>query len=106
MRFTELGDDLGAGRVAVTKDARQVRRLAQGCDQFGRERRARIGKIGPVKRHRHTGELPMAGGRILSLRYFDPDSPGASHLCGCRKDHIRVRRTTSGHPKAETVERG
>jgi hypothetical protein len=38
--------------------------------QLGREGRHGLGEIAPVERHRHAGDLPMAGRRVLAARHL------------------------------------
>ena len=70
MLFAEPLDDFGAGRVAVAEDARHVSLVDDRFGQLGGEGRHGVREIAPVERHRHGGDLPVAGRRVLAARHF------------------------------------
>jgi hypothetical protein len=66
MLGAQLGDDLGAGRVAVAEDARQIELRHQLIDDGAREAGKLAREIAPVERHRAAGHFPMAAWRVLA----------------------------------------
>ncbi len=70
MLFAKTGDDVRAGRMTISKDAREVALLADRIDKLRREGIALGREITPLEAHRRSGNFPMTGGRILALRDF------------------------------------
>lgn len=68
MLFTQLIQNHGTGRVAVTEVARQVGTFYQFIQQFLREAVFMIGEVTPVKQNRYTGDFPSGQTVCLSRK--------------------------------------
>src|SRR3982751_2767578 len=66
MLFAELRDNVGAGGVTITEDARQGGLFHKCVDEFFRKARFGLREIAPVKPNRHASDFPMTGGCVFS----------------------------------------
>ena len=105
MLLAEFGDDHGARGVSVAEDARQVRlaRSARPSASLGKHGTVSR-EIAPVEHHRHAGDLPMAGWRVLALRDFDPVAEAPLRLR--RRDRDRAAPCRSRPPPPRRARAG
>ena len=104
MLLAEILDHLGPRGVAVGDDARELafgdqrphQRLGEGGDG--------LGKIAPVKINRRSGQLPMAGGRILAARGLDAKAPLAARFGERKAPRRAAGRSLHRVAKAERLE--
>ena len=76
MLLAQVLDDRRARCMAIAENAGDAGALDDGLGQVFRECRHRVGKIGPVERHRIARDFPVAGRRVLA---------GGGLLCGAEE---------------------
>src|SRR5580693_569115 len=87
--FAVLLDHCGARSVAIGENPRQLSFLDQRLGQRRRKSGNRLREITPIEVDRRTGELPMAGRRVLAAGSLDSVAPLAARL-GKRKSPRRA----------------
>src|SRR5207253_11148393 len=79
MLETEFGDDPGARCMLVAEEARQSAAGSESIGQILWKGGYRVREIAPVEHHRHAGDFPVAGWRVLALRCPDAVAPLPDH---------------------------
>src|SRR5579885_3635940 len=76
----ESFDNLGARRMAITKNASDARPAAQGLDELIWKSRNCFREITPVEENRQASDLPVTRGRIFAVRLLGRGSVTANEL--------------------------
>ncbi len=73
--FTEFAHNLGARGMLVAEQTRKSALRNQRIGEIFGETGIGVGEVSPIARHRHAGNLPVAGRGVLATRGLDCKSP-------------------------------
>ena len=103
MLDAEVVDHRHAGGMRVAERAGQAGARDQRAGDLRRDRRVGAREIVPLPGHRHAGELPVAGGRVLAAGDLGGRGPGAARRGQARRRGRRRRGSPTPRPRAAMV---